>query len=1081
LLRIFGKTAFAIIAALTLLTVAPAIWLVPTGTVVSSEYTVPLHAVMEAFSVIMSALVFAMGWQTYGEDRSGAITILCCIFLGVGALDLMHLLSYPSLPNFITANSYQKALLLSLSGNSLMAAALLAAAMAPNCRGNSNFVRWTILLVTVVSTAAIAWLCIFFAPRLPSLLAGPAQFNAIERGVHALHTLMLCPAAALFVQRYRRESLQWVRHLAAGSLVLAVSTTSFALRQVPNDWFNIIGHLDKIVAGYFVYRAIFLRSVQLPIDKLNTSETSLRKSQQELALTKIAVDRSSDYIYMIAADTGRILYANEVACARMGHSREQMLALTASDIGPGTNPTDVSMLTSLGGSASHRFECLHNTRDGEVFPVEVTATFIREAEQAFYYCSVRDITERKRIERAHRETAQHLRRVIDSMPYFVSLLTPEGNFLETNRKVLDVWGLGEDEVRGVHLNDLMSRMFSADICSLLGESIQRAAAGETVHFDLKVPINGTPEYSSFYIAPVFGDDDQVRHLIATSVSITDRVHAQEQLRLAAIVFDYSAEAILITDGNMRILSVNRAFTTLTGFPESEIVGTVPPLFENGRHLSDLRNALQDTGNWSGEVEWLCRDGRLCFEWLTATKVHDIDGSVSNYIVIFSDISEKKRTEEHIQYLAYYDPLTSLPNRVLLEDRVKLALAAARRAQHKVAVIFLDLDHFKTINDSLGHHCGDRILAEMGKRLKRTVREVDTVARLGGDEFVVLLTALQDSAQAAAICKKLLAELALPYLTGGAELRLTVSAGISVFPEDGADFSRLIMNADAAMYHAKAMGRNNTQFFIDEMNRRAAGLLSMENRLRGAIEHGELILHYQPQLDLWSGAIIGVEALVRWRDPERGLIPPSEFIPVAEERGLIGEIGAWVLREACRQNQSWQRAGLPRLPIAVNISASQFRQDNLMELVRGTLRDTGLEPRYLELEVTESAVMHDAERLISTLEELRSLGVFLAVDDFGTGYSSLSYLKRFPIDKIKIDRSFVCDIPGDKDDYSIVRAIIGLGKQLGLKVVAEGVETQVQLDALRESNCDHYQGFFFSRPVDADALEELLRVHSISPA
>ena len=1063
---------------LSLLTIAAGV--LPASS--ASDHLVMLHAVLEAFAVIMSTLVFTTGWQTYGDDRSGAIAILCCVFLGVGALDLLHLLSYPSLPDLITPNSYQKALVLSAFSRSLAASALLAVALAPNCRSNSAVIRNLILLITAVVIAAIAWFGIYRWQLVPALInAATHHFNGAETALHGVLTAALALAAWRFARRYRNEQLEWVRQLALGSLLLALAGVNFTLSQSPGDWPNVLAHLCKVLAGYCVYRAIFLRSVQLPIDRLNASEASLRKSQRELALTKIAVDRSRDYIYMMAVDTGRILYANEVACERMGYSREQMLALTASDISSDANPADVSMLATMNGPNSHRFECLHRTADGEVFPVEVTATLIRETGQAFYYCSVRDITERRRAESAQRETARHLRRVIDSMPYFVSLLTPQGNFVETNRKVLDVWGLTEDEVRGVHLNELMSRLFSADICALVGDSIRRAALGETVHFDLKVPIGGVPEYSSFYIAPVFDNDGRVLYLIATSVSITDRVQAQEQLKLASIVFDYSAEAILITDGNVRVLSVNRAFSTLTGFEEKAVIGTVPPLFEGGRHLEEMLGALAESGNWNGEVEWLCSDGRLCFEWLTVTKVLDSDGSVSNYIVIFSDISEKKRTEEHIQYLAYYDPLTSLPNRVLLEDRVKQALAVARREQHRIALVFLDLDHFKTINDSLGHHCGDRILAEVGKRLKRSVREVDTVARLSGDEFVVVLTGLQESAQAAAISQKLLAELALPYLTGGTELRLTVSAGISVFPEDGADFPRLIMNADAAMYHAKAMGRNNTQFFIDEMNRRAADLLSMENRLRGAIERGELVLHYQPQIDLRSGAVIGVEALVRWLDPERGLIPPGDFIAVAEERGLIGQIGAWVLREACRQNRAWQDAGLPKLPIAVNISASQFRQDNLVEHIRAVLRETGLEAAYLELEVTESAVMHDAERLISTLAELRKLGVFLAVDDFGTGYSSLSYLKRFPIDKIKIDRSFVHDIPVDKDDYSIVRAIIGLSKQLGLKVVAEGVETPAQLAALRESDCDHYQGYLFSRPVDAAALESMLRAAAIASA
>jgi diguanylate cyclase (GGDEF)-like protein len=501
---------------------------------------------------------------------------------------------------------------------------------------------------------------------------------------------------------------------------------------------------------------------------------------------------------------------------------------------------------------------------------------------------------------------------------------------------------------------------------------------------------------------------------------------------------------------------------------------VPPLFERGTHIDEMLQALDIGGDWSGEVEWISKDGNLCYEWVTVTKVLDERGEITNYIIIFSDISEKKRAEEHIQYLAFYDPLTNLPNRVLLEDRVNQIIATAKRENSRAAVIFIDLDHFKTINDSLGHQAGDKILIEVSKRLKRSVREQDTVARQSGDEFIIVLPSLNTAADAAFVTEKILEELTLPYYIGDNEFRLTASIGVSIYPEDGDNFSRLVMNADAAMYHAKESGRNNTQFFVDEMNRRAAELLALETRLRRAIEREEFELHYQPQVDLQSGDIVSLEALVRWRDPEHGMISPAEFIPVAEERNLIDAIGHWVLREACRQNRAWQDAGLPKLAVAVNISAVQFRRRDLVQEIADVLRETGLDARYLELEVTETTVMHDAEQLIWTLEQLRALGVHLAIDDFGTGYSSLSYLKRFAIDKIKIDRSFIRDIPADQDDHSIVRAIIGLGKQLNLIVVAEGVETSEQLAALRDSDCDALQGFYFSRPLPVTGIEELLR-------
>jgi len=603
---------------------------------------------------------------------------------------------------------------------------------------------------------------------------------------------------------------------------------------------------------------------------------------------------------------------------------------------------------------------------------------------------------------------------------------------------------------------------------------QQLYAGQPMRYETRSVTRSGEIFPTAVTVIMIKDDTARDRIYMIAHDITDRVRSENELKLAAVAFDHSAEAILITDGNARILSSNRAFTTITGYSIEDVVGHAPPLFEHGVHVAAMRAALDHSGDWSGEVEWISKEGELCYEWVTVTRVLDRQGAISNYIIIFSDISEKKRAEEHIQYLAFYDPLTSLPNRVLLEDRVNQVIVVAKREGDRAAVIFIDLDHFKTINDSLGHQAGDKILIEVSKRLRRCVREQDTVARQSGDEFVVVLPGLKSSADTMLVTDKILEELSLPYYVGDNELRITASIGVSIYPDDGDSFSRLIMNADAAMYHAKESGRNNSQFFIDEMNRRAADVLALETRLRRAIERNEFELYYQPQVDLQSGTIVGLEALLRWHDPDHGMVPPAEFIPIAESRNLINPIGNWVLREACRQNRVWQDAGLLKLPIAVNISAVQFRRRDLVQEIAEVLRETNLEARYLELEVTETTVMHDAEQLIWTLEQLRALGVHLAIDDFGTGYSSLSYLKRFAIDKIKIDRSFICDIPGDPDDLSIVRAIIGLGKQLNLQVVAEGVETAEQLAALRDSGCDALQGYYFSRPLPAADIEILIK-------
>jgi diguanylate cyclase (GGDEF)-like protein len=428
----------------------------------------------------------------------------------------------------------------------------------------------------------------------------------------------------------------------------------------------------------------------------------------------------------------------------------------------------------------------------------------------------------------------------------------------------------------------------------------------------------------------------------------------------------------------------------------------------------------------------------------------------------------------LHHLALHDSLTRLPNRSLLEDRIGQAITASERSGARFALMFLDLDRFKTINDSLGHHYGDKLLQGVAERLTQSLRAGDTVARLGGDEFVVLLGEVASPTVAASLAQKLVDTLALPIAVEGQAQNVSVSVGVSMFPDDGASLRELMSNADSAMYHAKKMGRGNYQFFAPEMNAAAGARLELEQALRRALENEEFELHYQPKVDVASGEVHAMEALVRWRSPERGLVPPNEFIGVSEEIGLIIPLGAWVLREACRQNRAWQLAGLPRLRVAVNLSAYQFRQQNLPEFVAAVLEETGMDPSCLEVEVTESVVMHNPVDAARMLERLHAQGIHISVDDFGTGYSSLSYLKQFRLDTLKIDRSFVRDISSDADDAAIVSAVIALAHSLRLRVIAEGVETEEQLDYLRQLGCDQYQGFLRSKPLPAVEFEAMLR-------
>ena len=565
------------------------------------------------------------------------------------------------------------------------------------------------------------------------------------------------------------------------------------------------------------------------------------------------------------------------------------------------------------------------------------------------------------------------------------------------------------------------------------------------------------------------------------------VEAQKQteatLRQSATVFENASEGVVITDVGINIIAVNKAFTNITGYTEQEVLGKNPKILKSDRHdrqfYKNMWSSLIQHGEWRGEISGRRKNGEVFPKWQTISAVRDQDGMLIHYVSVFSDISHIKETEKQLHHQAHHDSLTGLPNRLLLNARLEHTIQMAQREATNVAVLFLDLDHFKKVNDSLGHAAGDHLLKLVAKRLLLSVREGDTVARLGGDELAIVLGSLNHSRDAAMTAREVLDGLSEPFELEEHDIFVSASIGISIYPQDGRDAPALLKNADVAMYIAKSEGRNAYHFYSEDLTIKACESLSLETDLYRALERNELLLHYQPQISLQSGCIVGVEALVRWLHPEIGLIPPSSFIPLAEENGLIEAIGIWVLRNACAQAKAWQEDGLTPFRVAVNLSGRQLRNDNIALEVRNILEETGLDPCYLELELTESSVMKQAEQALKRLNALRELGITTAIDDFGTGYSSLSYLKLFPIDRLKIDRSFVRDIPHDANDVAIVKAIVTLGHSLNLSVVAEGVETQAQRELLTSIGCDEMQGYLYSAPRTASELLTMLPLSSRS--
>ena len=563
-----------------------------------------------------------------------------------------------------------------------------------------------------------------------------------------------------------------------------------------------------------------------------------------------------------------------------------------------------------------------------------------------------------------------------------------------------------------------------------------------------------------------------RRFIGIASDITQRRADEESLRQAAAVFDATQEGVLVTDSHQRVVHVNPAFTRITGYSAEEMLGQPPSLLKSGRHdhafYHALWHALQSRGAWSGEVWNRRKSGEIYPQWQSIRAVRDAVGEISHYVAVFSDISALKRSQQELDYLAHHDPLSNLPNRLLFTERVEHALERATLEQPG-AVLLIDLDHFKHINESLGHNVGDLLLKAVGERLRPLQGKGMTLARLGGDEFGLLCEQCLGAPQTASLAQQLLNSLELPFNVDGHELYMSASIGISLFPTNAKNLEQVLRNADSALFKAKSSGREGYAFYAQELTEFARRRIELVSALHHALEHDELRVHYQPLHDLASGALLGAEALVRWQHPQRGLVPPGEFIPVAEDSGLIGAIDAWVLEQACRQMRRWQdHPNTPRF-VAVNVSSRQFDRDGLDSQVARVLADTGLDPACLELEVTEGAIMAHPDATLALLHRLRALGVRLAIDDFGTGYSSLARLKRLPVHKLKLDQSFVRGLPHDSDDVAITRAVVALGHSLELKVLAEGIEQPEQVEFLRQLGCDYGQGYHFGRPQPAESL------------
>ncbi|OGT71370.1 MAG: hypothetical protein A3H44_00815 [Gammaproteobacteria bacterium RIFCSPLOWO2_02_FULL_57_10] len=684
----------------------------------------------------------------------------------------------------------------------------------------------------------------------------------------------------------------------------------------------------------------------------------------------------------------------------------------------------------------------------------------------------------KRQQAAHAlaESEARITTIMENVSACIYLKDIEGRYLYANQPVLDLWGVELDDVIGADDSKFLDPETAQNIRTNDSLVLEH---GQTVHKEETNIVASTGAVVTYWSTklPLRRVDGTIYALCGISTDISERKKLETTLRLQAQVFESNRDGIVITNADNRIISVNRAYTQITGYSEIEALGENPSIIASGHHDKTFYEAMWQQidkhGHWQGELLNRRKNGNTYPQWLSINVVRNAEGRVVQYIGMLTDLSEYKASEERIQFLSNYDPLTRLPNRQLLQDLALHAIASARKTHSPVALMFIDLDRFKLVNETLGHQVGDNLLKQLADRLQQHLDPDFTLCRQGGDDFILLLPDT-DAEAAAHTAGSILDIVTRPFLMGDQKLTLTASIGIAQFPEDAADFGELVQSADAALFRAKQSGRNNFQFFTREMHEQASALLHMENELRQALEREELVLHYQPQFDANTGKLTGAEALVRWMHPVRGLVSPAHFIPVAEESGLIIEIGNWVMRKAVCQIALWQNQGLNVVPVAVNLSVVQFRQKSFYQDVVDALKACNLAPSLLELEITEGIAMDDSERTLDLLQDLHELGISLAIDDFGIGYSSLNYLKRFRIDKLKIDQSFVRGLGHDSEDEAIVTAIIGMAKGLGYRTLAEGVETRQQLDYLHNAGCDEIQGYLLGRPIPADEFVKLMQ-------
>ena len=806
---------------------------------------------------------------------------------------------------------------------------------------------------------------------------------------------------------------------------------------------------------------------------LKQSEQKLIDEAEQLHKLTQAIEQTPTTVVITDLD-GAIEYANQHFFELTGYLPDEVLGQNPRILKSGlTDPQLYSELweTVLAGEP-WRGELCNRYKNGDLHWERVLICPIRDraGEISRLMAIKENISAEKEIEEALALAHSRQRALLDSFPFSIWLKDCNGRFLAANKRLAELNGFDSpEELVGQMASEFCEQGYISD-CLISDQQV--IESGQPILIERQSEFEGQPRWLEIYKAPIFDHQNSVTGTVGFSRDISERKDAEAKMRESAAIIEAASEGIILTELDGTVLMVNPAFTQITGYHPEDIVGKTPAVLSSGRHDKDffreMFTALAEKGRWEGEIWNRRKDGGIYLHWQTVACIRDGDGVPSRYLALFNDVTERRQAEDEIRFRANYDILTQLPNRALLTDRLQQAMAQSRRNESMLALLFLDLDHFKRVNDTLGHGAGDQLLQEVAERLKGVVRESDTVARLGGDEFVLLLPDQTSADASGDIAQKVIQAVEQPLVIDGQTVQVGASIGITIYPKDGRGVTALFRNADLAMYRAKEAGRHTWRYYEDGMTEQARQQLDLEMDLRGALKHKEIQVYYQPIVDLDSGDIIGVEALSRWTRQNGEEVSPVVFIPLAEELGIVNELGRQMMEQACEHLAELQVRN-PSLYMSVNLSTLQIPDGLSLPWLEALVGEYGLKPAQLMLEITEGVLLSDTAGVRSWLEQARSMGFRVALDDFGTGYSSLSYLKRFPVDVLKIDKSFVADLVSDPSDRALVGAIIAMSNSLDLSVIAEGIETGQQLEDLSSLGCSTGQGYLFSHAVEFDRI------------